>query len=242
MNKCLQIIHPNPNCRFRLFCLPYAGSGASLYAQWGKYLDDDIELCAIQLPGRESRRDECLCRDCKMLVSEICSAIGELLDKPFAIFGYSMGGILAYELTNLIYDRYQKTPCKLFMSASTLFREKRNVEISEMDNKELTAYMEHSGGVPEPVLHDSRFCKEYFPIIRNDYAMIEHYRFNYRRVPCDIVAFASREDREVRFENIRLMRFFTRSFELHLMTGSHFFIRQQSADLGRIISDTLLAG
>jgi len=242
MNKWFQIIHPNPGCRFRLFCLPFAGSGASLYAQWEKYLDDDIEICAIQLPGRESRRNECLCRDCRTIVSELCDAIGELLDKPFAIFGYSMGGILAYELTNLIYDRYHKKPCKLFMSASTLFREKRKLEISEMDDSELTAYMERSGGVPEPVLHDCRFCREYFPIIRNDYSMIEHYHFNYRKVPCDIVAFASKEDKEVRFENIRLMRFFARHFELHQMKGSHFFIRQQSEQLGQMISDALLAG
>jgi len=241
INKCIFTMKSNPQCKYRLFCLPYAGSGASLYAQWSKYVDEEIEICSIQLPGRENRRNESLCMDYQKIVSEICDSIADLLDKPFAIFGYSMGGILAYELTLQIYQRFRKKPQKLFMSASSIFRDKKPHEISEMNEHELIQYMEKSGGVPSAVLHDTAFRKEYFPIIRNDYALIEHYHFDYKKVPCDIVAFASKEDTEVRYENIRLLRFFTKSFDLYQMHGSHFFIRQEFRKLGKIVSNELLA-
>ncbi|HKD74923.1 MAG TPA: thioesterase domain-containing protein, partial [Ktedonobacterales bacterium] len=46
---------PNPQARVRLFCFPYAGGGASLFRAWPDELSRDIEVCAIQPPGRENR-------------------------------------------------------------------------------------------------------------------------------------------------------------------------------------------
>lgn len=231
----------NCNCKYRLFCLPYAGSGASLYSQWSKYIDDDIEVCPIQLPGRENRRNESLCCDCKEVVSKMVDGISDLLDKPFAIFGYSMGGILAYELTLKLYNSYGVKPIKLFMSASSTLRDKKPIEVSQMTEGQLTDYMKKSGGIPLEILNDTRYCKEYFPIIKNDYQLIEHYKCNYTKVPCDIVAFASKDDKEVYYNNIKLMRFFTHNFELYQMFGNHFFIRNEYQKLGEIVSNEILS-
>lgn len=231
----------NKNCKYRLFCLPYAGSGASLYAQWSKYVDQDIEVCPIQLPGRENRRNETLCNDVEKITSEIVDAISDLLDKPFAIFGYSMGGILAYELTLKLYERFNVKPEKLFMSASSIFRDKKVLEVSCMNETQLMEYLKKSCGVPLEILSDKYFRQEFFPIIKNDYTLIEKYQFNYKKVPCDIVAFASREDQEVFYRNIRLLRFFSKDFELHHMFGNHFFIRQEYKKIGEMVSDIILA-
>lgn len=230
----------NSNCKCRLFCLPYAGAGASIYAKWAEYVDDDIEVIPIQLPGRENRRNESLCNDAEIVVSHIADAMADLLDKPFAMFGYSMGGILAYELTLKIYEKYKKRPEKLFMSASSVFRDKKPVEVSQMDEEQLVHYMKKSDGMPETILKDDRYRKEYFPVIKNDYSLIERYKFNYNKVPCDIVAFASKEDKEVGYQNVRLLRFFTKKFNMYHMLGNHFFIRNNYEDLGEIVSKELM--
>lgn len=35
----------------RLFCLPYAGGGASAYAAWPALFPDDIDVCPVELPS-----------------------------------------------------------------------------------------------------------------------------------------------------------------------------------------------
>lgn len=224
------------NARYRLFCFPYAGSGASMYAGLGKYIDEEIEVCPIQLPGRENRRNESLCSDVEKIISELCDAMKDLLDKPFGIFGYSMGGILAYELTAKLYERFHVKPVRLFMAASSIFREKKPVEVSSMNEHQLVTYMRKSNGVPERVMADEFLWKNYEPIIVNDYKLIENYRFSYHKVQCGIVAFASREDREVKYRNIRLLKYFAPKFELYPMSGNHFFIREESRRIGEIVS------
>ena len=225
--------------KYRLFCLPYAGTGASLYAGWSDFVDKEIEICALQLPGRESRRREVLCKDCGDIVNEICESIYDKLDKPFAVFGYSMGGIIAYELSRQIYIRFNKKPVKLFMSASSTFRDRGRAKVSQMDEKELMLYLEKSGGISESILSDKRFRDEYFPVIRNDYALVEDYRFNYKRVPCDIIAIASAEDKEVSYSDIRLLRFFTGRFQLFDMPGNHFFIRKRARQICELVSKSI---
>ena len=85
------------NCRHRIFCLPYAGSGASLYSVWDSFFGDDIEICPVQLPGRENRRREPLCSDIQETAGSIAEVIAGMADVPFSVFGYSMGGVIAYE-------------------------------------------------------------------------------------------------------------------------------------------------
>lgn len=242
MNKCIRQIGKRNNGDYRLFCIPYAGSGASLFSQWDKYVDDNIEVYAIQLPGRENRRNEDLCSEYHAIVSEICDGLADLLDKPFGIFGYSMGGILAYELTKMIYDRFHVKPQKLFMSAASTFRVNNEPEVSSMNEKQLISYMSRTGGVPKIILEDQSLRQKYFPIIQNDYALLENYKFDYQKVNCDIVAFASKDDTEVPYDTIKLMKFFTPNFELKSMSGNHFFIRNESVKIGKIISSELEVG
>ena len=83
----------------RLFCLPYAGGGASVFRKWKEFLAPNIELFAIQLPGRESRYSEPPIQDLSLLIQEIANIIMNFGHCPFAIYGHSLGGSLAFELT-----------------------------------------------------------------------------------------------------------------------------------------------
>src|SRR5262249_50351266 len=43
-NPWVVLPRPNPSARLRLFCFPYAGGGASIYAPWGRLLPADVEV------------------------------------------------------------------------------------------------------------------------------------------------------------------------------------------------------
>ena len=101
--------------RYNLFCLPYAGGGTSIFYQWQSMLKNaGILVCPILLPGREHRINEELIDNAYELSNQIYKGIQEELNRPFLIFGHSMGGIIAYELSRLIYEKEKK--CRKFCS------------------------------------------------------------------------------------------------------------------------------
>src|SRR5215813_8499488 len=93
---------PSPTARMRLFCLPFAGAGASAYSTWQVDFHDDIEVCAVELPGRNTRSQEPpICR-AGPLAAQIVRDLAPYLDLPFAVFGHSLGAILAFELARAL--------------------------------------------------------------------------------------------------------------------------------------------
>src|SRR5206468_11829594 len=83
--------------QLRLFCFPYAGAGASVFRNWKREFPQDIEICPIQLPGRESRAMERPMDSLSTIVESIVSEMTPLLHTPFAFFGHSMGALIAFE-------------------------------------------------------------------------------------------------------------------------------------------------
>src|SRR5271166_2911082 len=84
--------------RLRLFCFPHAGGAASIYRLWAAPLWPDIEVCPIQLPGREARIHEPSATRLTALVESLTAVMRTKLDVPFVFFGHSMGGLTCFEL------------------------------------------------------------------------------------------------------------------------------------------------
>ena len=88
----------NPAARVRLVCLPFAGGGASAFRTWPQELPLDIDVWAAQLPGRETRFADPAYTRMDRLVSDLAAAVCPNLDRPYALFGHSIGSLVALEL------------------------------------------------------------------------------------------------------------------------------------------------
>src|SRR5580765_133219 len=102
--------------RLRLFALPFAGGGASTFRQWPEGLPADIECCAVQLPGRETRYKEPGFVRMANLVAALAESLAPEFDRPFALFGHSMGALVAFELARELRRRRMRLPDVLFVS------------------------------------------------------------------------------------------------------------------------------
>ncbi|GCE23084.1 hypothetical protein KDK_68840 [Dictyobacter kobayashii] len=102
--------------RLRLFCIAYAGGSASAYRNWHKFLPG-VDVCPIQLPGRENRLQEQVFTRLPQLLEPLAKGILPLLDIPFAFFGHSMGALISFELAHFVQSHYGYTPAHLFFSA-----------------------------------------------------------------------------------------------------------------------------
>jgi surfactin synthase thioesterase subunit len=101
----------------RLFCLPFAGGGTSAFRSWRSRLPESIDVCPIALPGREARLHEPALRALDPLVSALADAIEPALDRPFVIFGQSVGALVAFELARELRRRAAPAPQRLLVAA-----------------------------------------------------------------------------------------------------------------------------
>src|SRR5688572_20714530 len=87
---------PNPTAALRLFCFAYAGGGASVYTPWAKALPAAVEIVSVQLPGREGRFHEAPLSNLSEVMDGVAHAVGSNLDKPYMLFGHSLGALIAF--------------------------------------------------------------------------------------------------------------------------------------------------
>src|SRR6202521_1832437 len=89
---------PRPASVMKVFGVPHAGRGASLFYPWASRLPEWVELCAVQLPGRETRMSERPLTRLGDIVEGLLREIVRQLDRPYALFGHSMGALICFEL------------------------------------------------------------------------------------------------------------------------------------------------
>ena len=218
--------------RLRLFALPFAGGNAASYGQWKLHLPDWIAFSPVHLPGRERRLMEPPLDDIQPLLAELVPAIEPWLDRPFALFGHSMGAILAYELATALHARGLPGPELLIVSghgAPNLPRRFRT--ISHLPAPEFVAAVMELGGLPQALLEESELLSLILPALRADFRLCENYAWFARPpLPYSIMALGGRTDPiagPTELESWRTMT--SRSLTCERFEGDHFFINHSTA-------------
>jgi medium-chain acyl-[acyl-carrier-protein] hydrolase len=217
----------NPRARLRLFCFPYAGGGASAYRGWAASLPDDVEVCPVQLPGRESRLREPPFQQPEPLVAALADALRAHLDLPFAFFGHSMGAMLSFELARELRRRGDTLPLHLFVSGRRAPQvPNREEDIHALPEPEFLVKLRELNGTPEEVLQHAELMRLLIPVLRADFSVNETYVFRPEE-PLDlgISAFGGLGDQEVTREDMVGWSEHGRGpFRLRMLPGDHFFL------------------
>ncbi len=239
----LRFPHPNPKAQLRLFCFPYAGGGASVYRDWSKHLPKHVEVCPVQLPGRENRIREAPHKRVDQLVATLAPALGPYLDKPFALFGHSMGAIISYELAQQLRRLGEPAPMQLLVSGRRAPNlSDPNPPLHTLPSEAfLDAVQKRYGGIPEIVLQDAEMRELFAPLLQADFTLVETYHCSDTTpLTCPIVAFGGSEDAHAGRDAMLAWRPFTRdAFTLHMFPGGHFYLNDQPEPLWQAISQVL---
>ena len=211
----------------RLFCLPFAGGGASTYAAWPALFPDGVEVCPVELPGRLTRWSEKPFDRAEPLVEALATALAGELDGPYALFGHSMGALLAFELARTLRRRGAAEPQVLFVSGGPAPHLPRRWEqIHDQPDDVVVARLRDLGAVPEDVYAEPELLELLMPTIRADFSVVEtHVHRPEPPLGCPVVAFAGAEDREVPPDQVAPWhQHTTGSFTRQVLPGGHFFL------------------
>ncbi|GKX31895.1 thioesterase [Vallitalea longa] len=229
-----------------LFSIPYAGGSATIYYKWKQYLHSSIELKPVELKGRGKRFDEELYYTFDEAVNDILFNIKDMISDSscdYAIYGHSMGSILAYELYYRICEMEIKKPRHLFFSgyqAPDIVEKKE--DIHGLADDEFIEKLIEMGGMEEEVISNKELISTYLPIIRNDFKIIEAYKYKEKKekIGCDISILYGKEDDITLEELLQWKNHSTGKFRMYDFDGDHFFINNHIEDITTIINKELV--
>ncbi|MEZ4454028.1 MAG: alpha/beta fold hydrolase [Nannocystaceae bacterium] len=225
--------------RVRLFCLPHAGAGASVFFPWSRELPEDVDVCAVQLPGRESRFGEAPLRRMAPLADGIADAILRHVDGPYAIFGHSMGATVGFEVVRALRRRGAPAPLRLIVAGRRAPHLPTPTPLRyPLPRPEFIAEMQRLGGTPPAILAEPELLDLFMGVLRADFEVLETHAFAPEApLPTPITIFHGERDAEVSLAEIEAWAQHTSGGQrLHVFPGGHFFPHQSRAlVLGRLL-------
>lgn len=219
--------------RWRLFCLPYAGGAANIYRSWLQALPEEIDVCAVELPGRGSRIKERPYTSLSLLVDSLSRALYPLLDRPFAFFGHSMGALLAFEMSRHLRRLYRLAPMHLFVSGHSAPHLPVKLYALGSTDEEMLETLKRLSGTPAEVLENPDLMELLMPVISADFTLCDTYSYlEDAPLECPISVFGGTEDKEIEQHRLEAWREHTTGpFVLRMLPGGHFFIHSQSRQI-----------
>ena len=202
----------------------------------------DVEICPVQYPGRGTRLKEAPFTRLSSLVEALAEALIPLLDRPFAIFGHSLGALAGFELARQLRRQFGVQPVRLFVSGDRAPQvPSRDRPIHALSEEAFLAELRSLNGIPEKVLEDAELMEIMLPIVRADVAVYETYVYA-TEPPLDrpISAFGGLQDRRVSRADLEAWRDqTTASFSLRMFPGDHFFLNTIQPLLLQVLSQEL---
>ncbi|CUU48846.1 thioesterase II family protein [Clostridium beijerinckii] len=227
----------------KLFCIPYAGGSEVIYYKWKRYLNSSIYLEPIELKGRGKRFNEDFYENLEEAVEDILGNIKDnILYDEYAIYGHSMGSLLAYELYYKINKENLRLPKHIFFSGykpPSIPRKERQIYL--LPDDEFIKEVIELGGTPQEVEESKEMLQLFTPILRSDFKMLDKYIYKKKKdkIKCDISVLYGKEDDITLEDLLEWKNHGDKGFKVYNFEGNHFFINTNVENITKIINTVL---
>ena len=224
---------------YRVFCFPSAGGGVAHYYRWRRHARAGMRVEPVCPAGRESRHREPLIRSFPELIDDLMMRIEPLLDRPYALFGHSMGALVGYEIASRL-TRMGKPPLALFAAACKApHRRPTNPMLHHLSESELVRELQRRYGDHGSVFERPEARRLFLPIVQADLQAIEtHQARELNTLPCPVQAIGGQDDRTIRKEHLdEWSQYSQQELPPQQRPGGHFFVQTDRDWLLRRIDD-----
>lgn len=219
----------NSRIQTRLFCFHHAGGSASFFKTWHKGLPDSVEVCAIQLPGRWERVREPCFRRLDPLIDAMFDPMKNFMDRPFVLFGHSLGALIAYEFAKKLLA-CGHSPTRLVCSARRAPHVAAALPFThQLSDKELLERLRTRSSSDPDGGQSLNIQNALLPVVRADFEIGESYTCSPSDpLPIPIDVFGGNQDTQVDQHGLTEWQAYTSTgFSLSMFDGKHFYLRTQ---------------
>lgn len=231
--------------KIKLICLPYAGGSATVYFKWRKLITETIQIEPVELAGRGKRFKQPFYNDVNEAVDDITKSVYEnISNSPYAVFGHSMGSLLAYELVNKLVKLGCREPEHIFFSGRCPPHIVKNgAKLHLLPDEEFKECILGIGGTSKEIFESTELCNIFIPVLKADYKIVEEYVYtpdrDYR-FSCPITALSGSDDEGTTFDEMLEWKKYTNNeFNCCQFNGGHFFIHSQMENVLELINKSL---
>lgn len=225
--------------RLRLFCVPYAGGAASVFAHWQRELAA-VQVAPVQLPGRQNRLAEAPFTRIEPLVDALAAVIAAHRDMPFAFYGHSVGGFIVFELARRLRKAGGAQPSALLIgSCRAPHIRPLWPPIAELPDAAFVAALQRYDGMPAGLREHRELLDLALPALRSDVGMYEQYVYREDDpLDCPIFAYGGRSGGAAEMASLMPWAQQTRgAFRIRMIPGSHLFIEESRRELLHAIAE-----
>lgn len=212
----------------RMICFPFAGGSASMYRKWSQI--EECEILAVQWPGREGRLRELPFSRLPAMVDAAVHALLPLLhQKPFFVFGHSLGAKIAFEFVRALEQGGYPTPGRLFVAGcAAVHRLDRSPQLHHLPDEQFLHGLGTLGATPKEVLSSQKLMSFLLPMLRADYMASERYAWHPGPpLRTGICALSGEEDPDVNESELSAWCELTEGpFKAQCFPGGHFFVTE----------------
>lgn len=228
----------------KLFLFPYAGGAAASYNQWKQYLDPVVEYRSIELAARGRRMRESNYNTIDDAVDDVFNIIkNELTQVPYALFGHSMGSMIAFELAYKIKKNNFPMPIHIFFSGRAAPQVPRDTKrtLHHLDDVEFKKQLLEMGGTPKEFFDHPELLEVFLPLLKGDFRLTETYTHGKKDAPLDVnITVLSGKQDEDSPEEVEAWRVHAgKNCDIHYFNGGHFFIHDENKRVVDIINEAL---
>lgn len=211
-----------------LICFHHMGGQASVYRDWREL--PDTAIYAVQLPGRETRREEACIDAFYPAVEAIAAELAGLGLSALYFYGHSMGALFAYEVAHSLRSRHSVEIDWLF--AGGLWapdRHTQELERRRFSVRNAVKYMQ----IPQTLLSKAHFWQGFMAMFEADARLFQSYEYRKQApLPCPITVFLGSCDPVASRAEAEGWRAHTKAhFEISEVAGSHMFHRENATAL-----------
>ena len=232
----------------KLIALPYAFGNSAVYYPLEKFLSKEIKLIPVEYAGHFQRYKVPLCYSIRDMALDVYNEISDEINEDYALLGYSMGGIVAYELFNLIRQKGRLLPKHIFLFAANdpeFPHSYANYE--EYSTQEIKEVLKTFENTPKKLLEDDYILGLVSPFVKSDCIAVRDYvpksgsEYNIS-VPVTLL----RGDQEKDVEHCKegWAKYCSADFTYKVVPGGHFFLFEENgkrmAEYAKLIEDIIL--
>ena len=227
----------------QIFCFTHAGGAASFYDNLELSCDNNFDFIKFEYPGHGSKIKEELCYNIDEVVEKFYSEFKEKNNgEPYALFGYSMGSLIAlYALQYIYLNKERQLPNHIFICAHCPHI---IVKINEINKDHVDDYVKNRtiefNAIPKELLNNRIFWRMYLPIYKADYTMINTFDIENFKFKTNVPATVFFGKNDLASKNIfDWNKFFEKKVEYIEYDSGHFFIKDHCKDMAMKIKEKL---
>ncbi len=225
-----------------LFCIPFAGGNACSYRPLVQCMHPSVKVVPLELPGRGRRSNEARVTCMRAMALDLIVCMRPSLDKPFALFGHSMGALAAYLVTSQLVKEQLPLPSHLFISGKgPPHRNSREAKGHTLPLDEFKMRLAEYGGSPAAVLDNEELMDYFAPIIRDDMRAVAEYQHKpVSPLNVPITVMIGTADTTTRSEALEWSDMTTSECRVFQCAGGHFFLFDHVDYICALIRSTLI--